>query len=101
MSADKPASEDIPPEPYPGFYSDMRRAGISDDQARQQAMKAQAQKNPQDNPASKIGGKKSLVGPDGKPLAPWMNVSETYNKTPVRSRSDAKGRLAGDPQRQG
>lgn len=93
---------EAPPEPYPGFYADLKRMGVSDDQARAQAYKAQMQANPEMVKLSgKIGGKASLIGADGKELAPWMkNVNADYKKTVVKRKGDAKGRLANDPQNQ-
>lgn len=91
-----------PPEPYPGFYADLKRMGVSDDQAKAQAYKAQMQANPELVKLSgKIGGKASLIGADGKELAPWMkNVSADYKKAVVKRKGDARGRLASDPQNQ-
>lgn len=99
--ADVKTEQVLPPEPYPGFYNDMRRAGMSEEQAIVQAQKAQNQANPSASKGSgKIGGKKSLLGPDGKPLAPWMNVEADYDRSIRKKKGDSAGRLAGDPQRQ-
>jgi hypothetical protein len=93
------AASPSPPEPYPGFYADMRRAGLSDKDAQAQAAKAAGQAAPSEG--RKLGGKKSLLGPDGKPLAPWMKVAEGSEQRSIRKRKgDSIGRLAGDPQAQ-
>lgn len=47
--------------------------------------------------ASKIGGKKSLLKPDGTPYAPWMRVAEG-SELKKKPKTDAKGKLAKDPQ---
>lgn len=101
MLAEKSVDEERPPEPYPGFYNDMLRAGLSEEQARDKASKTSGQKGSQSQEQPKTVGKKSLVGPDGKPLAPWMKVEDAPERSPIRSRSDARGRLAADPQQQG
>jgi hypothetical protein len=101
-SEPSPDESPPPPEPYPGFYNDMKRTGLSDADARAQAAKAASQRNPTVRPGAKLGGRKSLLGPDGKPLAPWMRVVEgAETRAPVvPRRGDARGRLAGDPQQQ-
>lgn len=87
---------ELPIEPYPGFYADMKRMGLSEEQAYAQAMKAQKQSKPVKS--NKVGGNKNLFKPDGTAYAPWMgNIAEYDNKI-IKSRSDAVGRLAADPQ---
>lgn len=79
------------PEPYPGYYRDLAQSGVQ---------------NTQDDTKRevKVGGRKSLLRPDGRPYAPWMRVrEEDLDVKPAevkKSKSDAKGRLAGDPQQQ-
>ncbi|KAK4535133.1 hypothetical protein CDCA_CDCA04G1158 [Cyanidium caldarium] len=88
-------------EPYPGYYNDMARMGIDRAEAEKQLRAKQMSKRP--SPRQKIGGKASLYRPDGTPYAPWMIGVVNEDATPVRSvqrRSDARGRLAGDPQAQ-
>ncbi|GAB0496274.1 hypothetical protein MMPV_007586 [Pyropia vietnamensis] len=48
----------------------------------------------------KVGGKKSLLKPDGTPYAPWMGglVAEEGPRKVKKPKTDAKGRLANDPQ---
>ncbi|OSX75766.1 hypothetical protein BU14_0222s0011 [Porphyra umbilicalis] len=48
----------------------------------------------------KVGGKKSLLKPDGTPYAPWMGglVEEPSEFKAKAPKTDAKGRLANDPQ---
>mmetsp|Transcript_878 Transcript_878/g.1895 ORF Transcript_878/g.1895 Transcript_878/m.1895 type:complete len:253 (-) Transcript_878:1331-2089(-) len=78
-AAEEEASEK---EPYPGYYRDLERSGVA---------------------PKKVGGKKSLYRPDGTPYAPWMigavNEEEVEFK-PKAPKTDAKGRLAKDPQSQ-
>lgn len=94
---DVPAPDQPPKEPYPGFFADMKRMGLTEQQAYAQAAKAQSQSNP--IKSSKVGGVKSLLKPDGTPYAPWMaNVSPEYDSTVIKKRTDATGRLAADPQ---
>lgn len=84
-------------EPYPGFYNDMKRMGLSEEEAVAQAAKAQNQSNPKRS--GKVGGAKNLFRPDGTPYAPWMaGMNPDYNPTVVKKRTDATGRLAADPQ---
>lgn len=84
-------------EPYPGFFSDMKRMGLSEEDAVAQAAKVQNQSNPKRG--SKVGGAKSLFKPDGTPYAPWMaGMNPDYNPTVLKKRSDATGKLAADPQ---
>lgn len=72
-SGEKEPGVDVPPEPYPGFYADMLRSGVSQEDAEAQAFKVQVRKDPSlAKRSGKIGGEKSLVGADGKALAPWM-----------------------------
>jgi hypothetical protein len=93
------ADSPTPPEPYPGFFQDMKRAGLSEADALAQAAKAAGQASPGEG--RKLGGRKSLIGPDGKPLAPWMKVAEGGEERSIRKRKgDSVGRLAGDPQAQ-
>lgn len=101
-SAEKVEETAIPPEPYPGFYADMQRAGLSDEEAQAQAFKVQVRKNPELAKSSgKIGGERSLIGADGKALAPWMtNVRTDLDRKIIKNKTDAKGKLAGDPQNQ-
>lgn len=95
VPADTPP--DRPPEPYPGFYADMTRMGLSDEEAIAQALKAQKQSQPVSS--SRVGGEKNLLKPDGTPYAPWMaNVRTDYDKTVIKKKTDATGRLAADPQ---
>lgn len=61
-----------------------------------QAAKAVSQRNP--TTAKSVGGKKSLLRPDGTPYAPWMGTPAEYDNSVKKSRSDATGRLAADPQ---
>ncbi|PXF43364.1 hypothetical protein BWQ96_06859 [Gracilariopsis chorda] len=94
---DAPAPAQPPKEPYPGFFSDMKRTGLTEEQAYAQAAKAQNQSNPVKS--AKVGGVKNLLKPDGTPYAPWMvNVSPEYDPTVIKKRTDATGRLAADPQ---
>lgn len=48
----------------------------------------------------KVGGKKSLLKPDGTPYAPWMGglAAEEGPRKVKKPKTDAKGRLANDPQ---
>lgn len=92
-----PPEKQIPKEPYSGYFADMKRMGLNDEQALNQANKIQRQSNP--TPGSRVGGKKSLLKPDGTPYAPWMqNVSPDYDSTVIKQRTDATGKLAADPQ---
>lgn len=77
-----PADEtEKPTEPYPGFYADMKRMGLTDEQAEAQARKASKQKEPVKS--SKVGGKKNLLKPDGTPYAPWMgNIAGMFISRP-------------------
>lgn len=87
-----------PPAPYPGYYDDMKRMGLTEEEARAQASKARAQSSPVKS--DKVGGAKSLFKEDGTPYAPWMaNFPTDYDTSVVKSRTDAKGKLAADPQR--
>lgn len=87
---------EMPKEPHPGFYADMKRMGLTDEQAQAQAMKAQKQSSPVKS--TKVGGKKNLLKPDGTPYAPWMRNIAEYDPTIIKKRTDATGRLAMDPQ---
>ena len=72
--------------------------GLSEEQAYAQAAKARAQANPV--ASNKVGGAKNLYKEDGTPYAPWMTgVIESPDAAVVKSRTDAKGKLAADPQR--
>lgn len=85
-------------EPYPGFFADMKRMGLTDEQARAQARKQQKQSSPVQS--DRVGGAKNLYRPDGTPYAPWMaGIKENYESTVIKKRTDATGRLAMDPQR--
>jgi hypothetical protein len=100
---DEPSEEDLSPvkEPYPGYFRDMERMGISREQAVAQLRAQLAEKRPPSD--RKIGGKASLYRPDGTPYAPWMIglVEEEPSKVSgQKTRTDARGRLAGDPQAQ-
>lgn len=86
----------LPKEPYPGFYADMKRTGLTDEEAQAQALKAQKQKSPVKS--TKVGGNKNLLKPDGTPYAPWMSPIADYDATVIKKRTDATGRLAADPQ---
>lgn len=97
--ADDPPSDppDAPPEPYPGFYADMGRLGLSEAEMHAQALKAVKQARPA--ASDRVGGAKSLLKPDGTPYAPWMaNVRTDYDKAVIKKKTDATGRLAADPQ---
>lgn len=66
-----------PAEPYPGFFADMKRMGLTEEEALAQAQKAANQKKPVKS--DKVGGKKNLLKPDGTPYAPWMaNIAGTF-----------------------
>lgn len=96
-SAETPLTRDDVKEPYPGFYNDMTRMGLSEEQAVAQAAKAQNQSNPKQS--GKVGGAKNLFKPDGTPYAPWMaGMNPDYKQTVVKKRTDATGKLAADPQ---
>lgn len=87
---------EMPKEPYPGFYADMKRMGLTEEQAFAQALKTQRQSNPVKS--DKVGGKSNLFKPDGTAYAPWMrNMAEVESKV-IKKRTDAVGRLAADPQ---
>ncbi|BAM81385.1 hypothetical protein CYME_CMN316C [Cyanidioschyzon merolae strain 10D] len=100
---DESAESELPPvkEPYPGYFRDLERMGVSREQAVAQLReKLESKRPPKDK---KIGGKASLYRPDGTPYAPWMIglVEEEPSKEKgLASRTDARGRLAGDPQAQ-
>ncbi len=88
-----------PSEPYPGFINDMKRAGVSEEEAIRQAAKATG-KSTGEKKEAKVGRGKSLFKPDGTPYAPWMaNFPSDYNDAVVKSKSDAVGSLRYDPQR--
>ncbi|KAK1861084.1 hypothetical protein I4F81_003668 [Pyropia yezoensis] len=55
---------------------------------------------PKKKKEKKVGGKKSLLKPDGTPYAPWMGglVEEEGPRKVKKPKTDAKGRLANDPQ---
>ncbi|KAI0561445.1 hypothetical protein FGB62_82g072 [Gracilaria domingensis] len=91
-----PTEIEIPQEPYPGYFADMKRMGLSEEEAYAQARKAQKQRNPVKS--DKVGGVKNLLKPDGTPYAPWMAVSAEYDPSIIKKRTDATGRLAADPQ---
>mmetsp|Transcript_9554 Transcript_9554/g.16540 ORF Transcript_9554/g.16540 Transcript_9554/m.16540 type:complete len:207 (+) Transcript_9554:1-621(+) len=65
--------------------------------------KTEMEKKEAEKRAKKVGGKKSLYRPDGTAYAPWMvgKVNEDVSsfKAPA-SKTDAKGKLAIDPQQQ-
>lgn len=85
-------------EPYPGFFADMKRMGMTDEEARAQAVKQMKQSNPVKS--DRVGGAKNLFREDGTPYAPWMADFPTeYNNAVIKRRTDATGRLAADPQR--
>lgn len=86
----------VPPEPYSGYYADMKRMGLTDEQAQTQALKAQKQSSPVKS--TKVGGMKNLLKPDGTPYAPWMRPIADYEPAVIKNRTDATGRLAADPQ---
>lgn len=95
--AENPVKKEDVKEPYPGFFSDMMRMGLSEEQAVAQALKQQKQSNP--TRSGKVGGAKNLFKPDGTLYAPWMaGLSADYEPTVIRKRTDASGRLAADPQ---
>uniref|UniRef100_A0A7S1EU49 Uncharacterized protein n=1 Tax=Timspurckia oligopyrenoides TaxID=708627 RepID=A0A7S1EU49_9RHOD len=81
------------PEPYPGYYKDLEKSGAADIAAAASPTKKER----------KVGGKKSLYRPDGRAYAPWMIgtlIEEPGEFAPVASKTDAKGKLAVDPQQQ-
>lgn len=91
------SDDDQVKEPYPGFLKDMKRMGMSEDEAIAQARKQTSQSDPKKG--SKVGGTKTLFKPDGTPYAPWMADFPTeYDSTVIKKRTDATGRLAFDPQ---
>lgn len=72
--------------------------GISQEESYAQAGKAAAQKKPVKS--DRVGREKNLFREDGTPYAPWMaNFPTDYDTTIIKSRTDAKGKLAADPQR--
>lgn len=84
-------------EPYPGFLADMKRMGLTEEEAVAQARKQQNQSKPVRS--ERIGGGKNLFKPDGTPYAPWMTgISADYTPTVIPNRTDATGKLARDPQ---
>lgn len=84
-------------EPYPGFFADMKRMGMSDEEARAQAIKQMKQSKPVKS--DKVGGAKNLFKEDGTPYAPWMAGFPTeYDNSVIKKRTDATGKLAADPQ---
>ncbi|CAN8077219.1 unnamed protein product [Agarophyton chilense] len=95
-SSSAPAEPEIPKEPYSGYFADMKRMGLSEEEAYAQARKAQKQSNPVKS--GKVGGAKNLFKPDGTPYAPWMAVSAEYDPSIIKKRTDATGKLAADPQ---
>ncbi|KAA8494834.1 hypothetical protein FVE85_3075 [Porphyridium purpureum] len=82
------AQEERKPEPYPGYYKDLEASGA----------KAMPKRAP------KVGGRKSLLNAQGVPYAPWMRFREEdldYKPSERKQpKTDARGRLAGDPQAQ-
>lgn len=85
-------------EPYPGFFADMKRMGMTDEEARAQALKQMKQSNPVKS--DRVGGAKNLFREDGTAYAPWMADFPTeYSNKVIKQRTDATGRLAADPQR--
>lgn len=85
------------PEPYAGFFNDMKRMGLSENEAKEQAKKQQKRKTP--NRSDRVGRAKNLFRPDGTPYAPWMaNFPTEYDASIIKKRTDATGRLAADPQ---
>lgn len=89
--------EQAPKEPYPGFYADMKRLGLSKDEAIAQAAKAEKRGTP--IVSKRVGGNKNLYKPDGTPYAPWMGPIAEYEPTVIKKRTDATGKLAADPQK--
>lgn len=74
-----------------------KREGLSDAEAYAQAEKISSQKNP--TVSAKVGRGKSLFKEDGTPYAPWMaNYPTDYNNAVIKSKTDARGKLAADPQ---
>lgn len=64
-----------------------------------QASKAVSQKEGgSGSEGARVGGRKSLLKADGTPYAPWMNVSAEHDGSVIASKSDARGKLAADPQ---
>ena len=73
--------------------------GLTEEQALAQASKVAAQSKPVKS--DKVGGAKNLFKDDGTPYAPWMADFPTeYDTTVIKSRTDAKGKMAMDPQRE-
>lgn len=58
-------------EPYPGYVDDLRRMGVSEEEAIAQARKKMGDGK---GDGSEDGGMKNLLKPDGTPYAPWMKV---------------------------
>lgn len=86
---------EIPPEPYPGYYGDMKRMGLSEAEMYAKAAKSKGQKKP----GGRVGGAKSLFKPDGTPYAPWMaDMPTDGDKSVIQQRKDAAAKLAVDPQ---
>jgi len=72
-------------EPYPGYFKDMERAGVPVKKKK------------------KVGGKLSMYKEDGTPYAPWMVGAvneEEIGRKEIKPKTDAKGKLAVDPQSQ-
>lgn len=93
------SDEELPPEPYPGYLNDLIRSGASEEEAKAMLMKTAAQKSNQGSKSTRVGGAKSLFKEDGTAYAPWMaGFPTSYNTEVIKSKSDAQGRLAADPQ---
>lgn len=103
--ADTPAETDTPintgeemtqedvPEPYPGFFADMKRMGLTEEEAIAQALKSQKQST-----GRRVDGKNNMLKPDGTSYAPWMGDMPSFDPKVIKKRTDATGRLAADPQ---
>lgn len=86
-----------PKEPYSGFYADMKRLGLSQEQAIAQAAAAEKRSTPV--VSNRVGGNKNLYKPDGTLYAPWMGPMADYDPSIIKKRTDATGKLAADPQK--
>jgi len=101
MSEEKTEEEEfiLPPEPYPGYYADLERNGLDPvEEMKKKAAKAQGKSTKK----KKVGGKASMYRADGTAYAPWMvgAVIEDVDSMGIKSKSDAVGSLATDPQAQ-
>lgn len=94
--ADNTEKKEPPKEPYSGFYLDMKRMGLSEEEALAQAAKAEKRSSPV--VSDRVGGKKNLYKPDGTPYAPWMGPIADYDPNIIKKHTDATGKLAADPQ---